>query len=88
MVLGLVAVGGGVSGCFFDNGGSGPGPVDCANVRVVAFDWNIVKDVNNAPLTCGQANAAQITLDLGGMLADFPCPFNAAGGREFSPPVL
>jgi len=84
MVLGLVAVAGGVSGCFFESG-SGPAPTDCASARFVSFDWEIVKNVNNAPLTCDQANGATIVLDLGGMKADFVCPIGAGVGRAVSP---
>lgn len=88
MVLGFVAVAGGVSGCFFDND-SGPSrpPVNCEARRVVMFEWEVVKDFNSAPLNCDQAGASSMVLNVGTMQQDFPCPAGFQRGFEQSFPL-
>jgi hypothetical protein len=71
--LGFTALAGGLlSGCIVDNRNNPP-PGSCLDQRYATVAWNIVKNVNNAPLSCGQANASTVYLYFGPYSYSYPC---------------
>jgi len=60
-----------LSGCIID-----ATPTDtstCADQRYVSAQWGVVKNVNNVPLTCDQANASTVVMDFGSYSWTWSC---------------
>jgi hypothetical protein len=71
--LGFTAVAGLLSGCVVDNRHNPPPGGSCLDQRYATVGWDIVKDVNNAPLTCEQANAQYVDLYFGPYYYRYNC---------------
>ena len=70
--LGFTALAGLVSGCVVDNR-TPPPDTSCLDLRYATVGWNIVKNVNNAPLSCEQANASTVYLYFGPYSYQYAC---------------
>jgi hypothetical protein len=61
-----------MSGCIVDN--TPPPPTtSCVDQRYATVAWVIVKNANNAQLTCAQANATDVILNFGSYSYRYPC---------------